>query len=343
MISVIVPIYNSEQYLEQCISSIIEQSFSDIEILLIDDGSTDRSVEICRKYLMFDSRIKFYQKENGGAASARNYGLSKATGDYIAFVDSDDFIGKDYLKRLAEQIVSGDYTIIQCGMTLDRGDSRLYLAHKEMKCNHKEYVYMVVSRQILIFLFQSTVSKLYKRSVIVENKLLFDEQVSLSEDCLFNTQLMPFVDTYCYVDCNDYYYNQTNVDSLTHKKNKGFQSISTSISVGILTALTRNNCIVENQLQNEREIRRGFQSTVCITYLSNANEIEESDLTSKQRKQLYEMYFTKMYYQIDEIIKEYSGTDRILLNASKNKNYRIIHIIYKLRQYKRMLLNYMKV
>ena len=161
MISVIVPIYNSEKHLEQCISSIVKQSFSNIEILLIDDGSVDQSIEICRKFAVLDSRIKYYHKENGGAASARNYGISKATGDYIAFVDSDDFIGSDYLKILAEQTVSEDYTIIQCGMTLEKGDSRTHLSHKEMKCNHKEYAWMVISRQIPIFLFQSTVCKLY--------------------------------------------------------------------------------------------------------------------------------------------------------------------------------------
>lgn len=88
MISVIVPIYNSEKYLERCISSIIAQSFSDIEILLIDDGSKDKTAEICKKYVISDNRVKYYRKENGGVASARNLGLSKAKGSYITFVDS---------------------------------------------------------------------------------------------------------------------------------------------------------------------------------------------------------------------------------------------------------------
>lgn len=259
MISVIVPIYNSEQCLERCISSIVAQSFSDIEILLIDDGSKDKTAEICKKYVMLDNRVQYYQKENGGAASARNFGLSKATGSYIAFVDSDDYIGKNYLKKMAEQITDEKYTVIQCGLTLEKKDTKTQLSYKEMECNQKEYVRMVISRQIPIFLFQTTVSKLYKRNVIVENNLLFNENVSISEDCLFNTQLMPFIDTYCYVDCDLYYYNQHNDSSLTHKRKREFQNVSSSIDVGIITSSIRNKCVFVNQLQNDEEICRGFK------------------------------------------------------------------------------------
>ncbi len=342
MISVIVPIYNSEKYLERCISSIIAQSFSDIEILLIDDGSKDKTAEICKKYVISDNRVKYYRKENGGVASARNLGLSKAKGSYITFVDSDDYIGKNYLKKMAEQITDEKYTLIQCGLTLEKEDCRTQLSYEKMKCNQKEYVRMVISRQIPIFLFQTTVSKLYNRKVIVENKLLFNENVPISEDCLFNTQLMPFIDAYCYVDSNLYYYNQHNDNSLTHNRKRDFQSILSSIDVGIITSSIRNKCILENQLQNDSEICRGFQRAVCIIYLSNACEIEEAYFSYEQRKQLYEMYFKEMNYSIDDIIKEYSGTDKIILRANKNKNDRIIHIIYKLRHYKSKLLNCLK-
>lgn len=337
-ISVIVPIYNSEKYLERCILSIIEQSYSDIELLLIDDGSTDQSAEICKRFALCDGRIQYYRKENGGAASARNFGLLKAAGEYIAFIDSDDYVGKKYIEKLAEQTQNGYYTIIQCGMTLERGDSRTILSYKETNCNDKEYIRMVLSRQIPIFLFQSTVSKLYKRSAIVGNNLYFDEQISISEDCLFNTMLMPFVSAYCYVDSNAYYYNQNNADSLTHKKKRDFYNIAMCVNVGIVTSSIRNRCILENQLQNDLDVDKGFQKAICIIYLSNAIEIESAQLNRKQRKQLYETYFSEMNYPIDLIIKEYSGTDKILLYASKKKNYRTIHIVHKLRSYKRKIL-----
>ena len=95
LISVIVPVYNVEEYLDRCIESIVNQTYKNLEILLIDDGSTDNSYNICDKWAKKDNRIKVVHKENGGVSSARNVGLDVATGDYIGFVDSDDYISID--------------------------------------------------------------------------------------------------------------------------------------------------------------------------------------------------------------------------------------------------------
>ena len=98
-ISVIVPAYNTKQYLPRCIDSILSQSFSNFELPLIDDGSTDGGGKICDAYAEKDSRIRVFHKENGGASSARNLGLDKARGEWITFVDSDDFVEKDYFSN----------------------------------------------------------------------------------------------------------------------------------------------------------------------------------------------------------------------------------------------------
>ncbi len=92
VVSVIIPIYNVEKYIVKCVQSVINQSYKQLEILLIDDGSTDSSGEICDTLLVEDSRIKVFHKENGGLSSARNYGIEQATGDYITFIDSDDYV-----------------------------------------------------------------------------------------------------------------------------------------------------------------------------------------------------------------------------------------------------------
>ena len=91
-VSVIIPIYNDEKYLEQCLDSVIKQTYKNLEIILIDDGSTDRTPEICEQYRERDSRIRVFHKKNGGVGSSRNAGLAMATGDYVLFVDDDDFI-----------------------------------------------------------------------------------------------------------------------------------------------------------------------------------------------------------------------------------------------------------
>ena len=108
LISVIVPVYNVELYLAECINSILKQSFSNFELLLIDDGSTDHSSLICQEYVLKDSRIKYYKKSNGGLSDARNYGIKKSIGKYITFIDSDDYIDENYLKILFDSLISNN-------------------------------------------------------------------------------------------------------------------------------------------------------------------------------------------------------------------------------------------
>lgn len=104
MVSIIVPVYNTEEYLGRCVESILKQSYRDIELILVDDGSTDNSLEICRKYETQDSRIIVYHKENGGQGSARNLGLDVCKGDYICFVDSDDYIDNNMIELLINNL-----------------------------------------------------------------------------------------------------------------------------------------------------------------------------------------------------------------------------------------------
>lgn len=111
MISVIVPVYNVEQYLERCIRSIIGQTYHDIEIILVDDGSTDGSGEICDRYASQDARVSSFHKENGGLSSARNYGVRVAHGEFITFIDSDDCINENYISTLAEGCTEKDISI----------------------------------------------------------------------------------------------------------------------------------------------------------------------------------------------------------------------------------------
>lgn len=114
MISVIVPVYNVEKYLPKCLDSILRQDCQDFEVLLIDDGSTDQSDEICDNYAKLDARVRVTHKPNGGSGSARNVGLGMARGKYIAFVDADDFVAENYLSRLLTVAEANHADIVQC-------------------------------------------------------------------------------------------------------------------------------------------------------------------------------------------------------------------------------------
>lgn len=114
LVSIVVPVYNVEKYLKRCVDSIINQSYNNIEILLVDDGSTDSSGKICDDYLKKDSRIKVIHKQNGGLSDARNFGIDKSTGDYLSFIDSDDWIEKDMIMNLFNSIINEKSDISIC-------------------------------------------------------------------------------------------------------------------------------------------------------------------------------------------------------------------------------------
>ncbi|MBQ9730331.1 MAG: glycosyltransferase [Clostridia bacterium] len=117
LISVIVPVYNVEKYLSECVDSILRQTYQNLEVILVDDGSTDNSGAICDEYAKKDSRIKVFHKENGGLSSARNYGLDRMHGDYVAFVDSDDYIADTMYEELIKKCLEYGADITACGFT----------------------------------------------------------------------------------------------------------------------------------------------------------------------------------------------------------------------------------
>ena len=122
-ISVIIPVYKVEQYLHRCINSVINQTYKNLEIILVDDGSPDNSGEICEELAQKDSRIKVYHKDNGGLSDARNYGTGKSNGDYITFIDSDDYIAPNYLEYLYNLLRKNNADISCCCMQVTEDDT----------------------------------------------------------------------------------------------------------------------------------------------------------------------------------------------------------------------------
>ncbi|CUQ42747.1 putative glycosyltransferase EpsJ [Clostridium paraputrificum] len=162
-ISVIVPIYNVEEYLDECIKSIVNQSYKNLEIILVNDGSKDRSLFICNKYQCEDERIRIISKENGGLSDARNAGLSVATGDYISFIDGDDYLELDMYKFLVDKIQKYNADIAICGLYRSEEDYRDKMTRKvELTFN---------SEQALATMFKETYfntsacDKLFKREL----------------------------------------------------------------------------------------------------------------------------------------------------------------------------------
>ena len=194
LISIIVPVYNVEEYLDCCLNSLISQTYTNIEIILIDDGSTDFSGVKCDEWKNKDSRIVVYHKPNGGLSSARNYGIERANGEYIAFVDSDDYINKEMYDVLLNEMTITNSDMAFCGYYVLEGHNK-----RSVNYNIKKGKTIILTGKNIIagmvcgkpFHFTYSVWKnLYKKSVI--GKIRFEEG-RLYEDTIFDIKLLPFV------------------------------------------------------------------------------------------------------------------------------------------------------
>ena len=220
-ISIIVPVYNTDRYLESCINSIINQSFYNFELILIDDGSEDDSGKICDKYANKDKRIKVIHKKNEGVSVARNIGIDLSKGRYIMFCDSDDFVKRDWCKRLYDLQKNNLNSICLCGFTTInfRGDKCEYIdkvLDKNKKINHiniKDF-FLLYEKHLM----NSPCNKIYQSEIIKENNIKFNENITLGEDLLFNLKYFEFVkgDIVVLNECK-YNYILRNNESLDNK------------------------------------------------------------------------------------------------------------------------------
>ena len=212
MISIIVPIYKAEVFLPRCIDSVIAQTYTNWELLLVDDGSPDKSGKICEEYSRKDARIKVYHKQNGGVSSARNYGLDKARGEWVSFLDADDYILPSFLDNLINN--NKGFELI-CSGYMGFGDSK---RNGKMPVSRK---YDVTSYVRNIFELSSNKKKylgaisypwgkLLKMDLIKNNKLQFISKMKLSEDTCFMLRYLEYIHNVLVIKGGDYMYYISN-------------------------------------------------------------------------------------------------------------------------------------
>lgn len=200
-ITIVVPIYNTEQYLPCCIDSILSQSFTDFELLLIDDGSTDGSSQICDSYAEKDNRIRVFHKENGGVSSARNLGLDNAKGEWVTFVDSDDWIEDDYFQIPFDEKVD----LYVQNWTFANGDktdfyNKQFIGSKDYNAFLKENIHTDTFRTVCCFFL--------KKKIIRDNCIRFDVHHRLGEDTLFVMDYYKYAKSIQIMDNSYYKYNR---------------------------------------------------------------------------------------------------------------------------------------
>lgn len=218
LVSVIIPIYNSEKYLKECLDSVLNQTYDNLEIILINDASPDSSDLICEEYCKKDKRV-FYKclKSNSGVSAARNMGLDVSTGEYIVFLDSDDYIMQDFIMNAVNKIKDIDSVLYIGGFTLfDKNGERVFRQKQEKHYTGKELL-SSIGKDYHSEWIGIIGSKVYKKSIIEKNRLKFDNSLDFGEDACFNFEYISHVETIVFDNNSSYYYRVTGNSSLGSK------------------------------------------------------------------------------------------------------------------------------
>lgn len=252
-VSVIVPIYNAEKSLSRCVDSILRQVYRDFELLLIDDGSTDDSARICDDYAIADSRVRVFHVLNGGVSSARNTGIENAKGEYISFIDSDDFIRDDFLsvflKSLDSDIVIGGYTSLKTAK-IYRPRCRRIALENPIETD------ILVNLEFNQLYCRTPWTKIFKSSIIKDNKLRFDSAYYYGEDFLFVLEYLLHCSIVEFVDYVGYMYDEPNYSVKYELSNDYIESLLVRIDTLFDRIEEVRGVVIDRKYQYKIKLRR---------------------------------------------------------------------------------------
>ncbi|MBU3822288.1 glycosyltransferase family 2 protein [Flavobacteriaceae bacterium XHP0103] len=205
LVSVIIPVYNAEKFLEKCIDSLLSQSFKDYEVLLINDGSSDHSGSVCHKYSNIDNRIRVFHQKNKGASAARNLGMEKAKGEWICFVDSDDWVKENYLNNLVVSIEPGIDLVIG-GFTQTDNNITKEVVLTETDINIDSLETELILNELALFNYSFPFGKLFKKKIIDTYSVQFITKAIMFEDTIFLMQYLKHSKSLKIINAIDYQY-----------------------------------------------------------------------------------------------------------------------------------------
>lgn len=261
LFSIVVPVYNTEQYLECCFNSILNQSFRDYELIIVDDGSTDTSPKICDQYAKMDDRIRVIHKENGGVSSARNCGIEAAEGTYIWFVDSDDTIALDSLQFLYEH-------------TKELVDLVVFGSPLQEKCNVDSLDELFNEHYFKYHFGFAPWNKLYRSEIIKSNDMQFDIEENIGEDLLFNIMY--------YQKISNIQFLQTELYNYVVRENSAMTTIDNQRYIKQMRLFDKLRCMLANKITEE--------TLLCLYFMhlvSGINQTSANGIKGKRNKIVY--------------------------------------------------------
>lgn len=295
LVSIVIPVYNTEKYLVRCLDSVVNQNFSNLDIIIVDDGSTDNSVSIVENYLK-DDRIRFIKQQNSGPSDTRNRGIEQANGDYICFVDADDHLALNYVSSFINAANENDFPDL---IITDYLDYSIYTPNGvQIKQMEKEGIYK--ANDFIPFLFQGTMGvlwgKLFKTSIIKKENLLLNSKIRFQEDLVFVFAYLKYCNQVLYKSDYTYHYNRLNEQSLTSKLRpyhveefEKVQSVLLSLrdDIEIKTTIQKRNSVFYQQYMISLSLQ--FRFVEFCRYLMRIDYIKYSD--HYKGKKNYEPYF----------------------------------------------------
>lgn len=326
-ISIIVPIYNVEKYINRCVDSILNQTFTDFELILVDDGSPDNSGKICEEYAQNDNRIKVIHKENGGVSSARNCGLKNATGEKIIFIDADDYINNTYLSEITKY----NADIVCCGHILE--DESRNIIENETLTDTDYYFSMnnkkALEKYYIKGAFMYVTDKLFKSCIIKGNELFFNEGMKLGEDVAFSFQYIQYCKSFVISKVSAYHYVEYN----------------------LATRKTATNCSDEMAMDNTnhkynnieyeltvplfgQKTKKIFTQRYVVGYKYLLNRALYGNYTYKEIKSIFQSYWFRQSFRLINIKHCYKEESFLLKLILLTKSPRVFLF------YKRLIKNY---
>lgn len=278
--SVIIPVYNAKETLRRCLDSLVRQQFSDYELLLINDGSTDDSDAICHEYANTYSCIRYFAKENGGVSSARNLGLEQAEGEYILFVDSDDYVSQDYFALLSHTLESNAVDLLMFGYRNFGGvstewDTGVFYENTEVGVAEQ------ISSAMQQYLFSSLCSKTFKRELIERHNIRFANDLAIGEDQTFIFTYAMHIRSIGSIGYHLYNVDVSDGNSLSRKARPYLTEQ--------LTEVNRRMYAVYRAAEHSPEAARHYETALAwMTYrsaYSSCKELLKLDFSPKQRRQ----------------------------------------------------------
>lgn len=290
-VSIIVPMYNSEKYISRCLESLVNQTYENIEIILIDDGSIDKTYTICEKWVDKDNRIKLFKHENHGVSYTRNKGIKYSKGKYLSFIDADDIIDDDFIEYLLVLMENYKSDLSVIGLKHFNYEDKI-----EKNVHNSIKVYK--DKNMISGLFNDfggyMANKLYKKEIIVNNQLSIDENILLSEDLLFNVSYVNYCSNIVYDSISKYYYRQHNQSAFNNLNNKRWFDVLNVFEI-----------LIEKFKNNEELLNEINYHYLLILYESKyrIKKLNDKNMENRIHKSLMNFKNIKLNLNLKQTIK----------------------------------------